>query len=112
MPGVLDIAELPPGALLIPGALIIVELPPAALLIPVALAPSPAGIEASPEVVPPGVVDIPCFGGAPEVGDSPAGSADAPESVVAGSSLPPQPISAAAQHRANPENTQRRIGRN
>jgi hypothetical protein len=75
MPGALDIDALPPAAPAMPGTLIIVELPPAALfmpgalVIPVAPSPTAAGVEAAPVSAPPGVVDIPCFGGAPDDDD-------------------------------------------
>ena len=116
--------ELPPAPPLLPGMLMAIAPPPAsppmsgalpmpgALLIPVALAPSPSGVEAAPGVDPPGVEDIPGIAGAPEGDEPTAVPADAPASVVAGSSLPPQPISATAQQSANPEVTQRRNGRN
>lgn len=88
MPGPADIIAPPLGGLLIPGPPDIAE--PAAL--------SDGGdIAEGPGVAPPA--------GA-------AGAAEVPASVDDGSSLPPQPIRAAAQQMRTPEKWNRSIGRN
>ena len=94
---------LPPGIdPLIPGPAVIIAFPPGALLIPGALGMAePATPSAGADIA-----------GALEAVEPPAGAVDVPALLDAGSSLPPQPISAAAQQMRIPEKGHRSIGRN